>query len=138
MSELKPTYKQPIKAIHKWKVDQEGQPIEALFTRHVWGRMPTAKYDGKNYTRMGWKLVDEHENGKTGSSKPKAKTPPEAKGLDPKLEAKVKDAVKADNQRGVTIQDIKDYASAKNFEIDTAQSKADIFNELKEIVKADI
>jgi hypothetical protein len=85
---------------------------------------------------MGWKLIEEFEK-----EKPKVKTPPEAKDapkVSAKLEAKVKEAVKKDNQRGVTIEDIENYAAAKNFEIDTNQAKSEIFDELKEIVKSEI
>lgn len=133
---IKPTYKRPILAQHKWRLGADGQPIVTTFTRRVWDRLPSTLYEGTKYTNMGWKKIEEFNK-----PKQKVRTPPEAEekpAVSAELEAKVKEAVEKDNQRGVTIEDIENYAAAKNFEIDTNQAKSEIFDELKEIVKSEI
>jgi DNA-directed RNA polymerase specialized sigma54-like protein len=77
---------------------------------------------------MGWTKVKEF-----GSAAVKeVESPPEAQ-LDKELEAKVLAAVQGDNPEGVTVREMKEYIKGKGYEVEVAQPKSDLFEDLKNI-----
>jgi len=125
---LEPTDKLPIVAKNTRRTDADGKPIYARFARSTWNQIPPIKTASSVYPRQGWVKVKELG----GESKEPENTPQEAQ-LDKVLEAKVKAAIDSDDIGGVTVREMKEYVKGLGYGVDVTQSKADLFEDLKNI-----